>query len=268
MTTPTNLDSTNWSGAVLTASGGSFSTVSAEWTVPTLSQVPIKGVTTSDIAEWVGIDGYQSNDVCQAGVIETVQTSTNGHTTTTISCSAFVEWYPAAAIILPASSLQVNPGDKIVVTVATGGAGATTATVTFDDTSPGGKTTQIQVNLTAPTGTHLVGNSAEVVVETPEWISGSGNHQTVTQPLLSDFGSAIQFNNASATLINPEGVSSLASLSSAQTISVWSDDVPGYYGYDQEAYGSIGSNSVTVTEDDYWPASSSGSTLFGYDYHF
>jgi len=110
MTTTTNINSSNWSGAVLTAaSGESFSTVSAEWTVPTLSQVPIKGVTTSDIAEWVGIDGYQSNDVCQAGVIETVQTSTNGHTTTTaISCSAFVEWYPAAAIILPASSLQVN----------------------------------------------------------------------------------------------------------------------------------------------------------------
>jgi hypothetical protein len=94
MTTPTNIESTNWSGAVMTAASGSFSTVSAEWVIPTISQLPIKNVATSDIAEWVGIGGYNSPDVCQAGVLEIVQTS-NGHTT--ITCEAFDEWYPAAA---------------------------------------------------------------------------------------------------------------------------------------------------------------------------
>ena len=73
---PTNIESSNWSGAVITAaSGESFSTVSATWVVPTVSQVPITGVTNSDVAEWVGIDGYNSADVCQAGVLEIVQTS-------------------------------------------------------------------------------------------------------------------------------------------------------------------------------------------------
>ena len=54
MTTSTNIASTNWSGAVLTAASG---------VVPTVSQVPIRGVTASDVSEWVGLDGYNSADV-------------------------------------------------------------------------------------------------------------------------------------------------------------------------------------------------------------
>src|SRR5277367_1950 len=103
MTTSTNIASTNWSGAVLTAAPGeSFSTVSAEWVVPTVSQVPIRGVTTSDASEWVG----HSADVCQAGILQTVQTTAHGGTT--ISYSAFDEWYPAQANTIAASSFHVN----------------------------------------------------------------------------------------------------------------------------------------------------------------
>ncbi len=258
MTTPTNIASTNWSGAVLSAAPGeSFSTISAQWVVPNVSQVPIAGVTISDAAEWVGIDGYNSADVCQAGILETVQTSLNGHTT--IGCSAFDEWYPAGGNIIPLSSLLVNPGDTIKVTVNTSGAGATQASFIFDDETTG-KT--LDTSLTAPRGTSLQGDSAEVVVETPELISGN----RVTQPLLADFlNSPIDFQDVSATYSG--GLA--ANLSSAQSIGVWSDDVPGAYGsYVQEAYGSIqpGSDSITVTEDDYWP--SNISTLFGSHYYF
>jgi hypothetical protein len=249
MTTSTNIESTNWSGAVITApSGKSFSTVSAEWVVPTVTQVPIKGVTTSDVAEWVGIDGYNSADVCQAGILEIVQTSANGQTT--ITCEAFVEWYPAAAEIIAPSNFDVSPGNEIEVTVETSGAGATTATVIFDDITTG----QIDdVTLTAPSGTSLKGNSAEFVVETPELISG----KQVSQPLLTDFlNSPVVFHDVSATYKG----GAAASLSSAQSIGVYSDEVPGSHGYVQEAYGSIqpASDSVTVTEDDYWPAPSAG----------
>jgi Peptidase A4 family len=249
MSTPTNIASTNWSGAVMTAaSGESFGTLSAQWQVPTAAQVPIKGVSTSDLAEWIGIDGYESADVCQAGVLETVQTSANGQTT--ISCSAFDEWYPGVSNTIPASSFQVSPGNTIEVTVETTGAGATEATFIFDNETTG----QIyDASLTAPRGTRLRGNSAEVVVETPEWISGN----RVSQPLLSDFlNSPIAFQDVSATY--PGGLA--ASLSPAQSIGMWTDDVPGSHGsYVQEAYGSIQptSDSVTVTEDDYWPAPSS-----------
>ena len=248
---PTNIESSNWSGAVITASSGEyFSDVSSTWVVPTLSQVPLSGVTISDIAEWVGIDGYNSADVCQAGVLETVQTAANGQTT--ISCSAFVEWYPASADIISASSFQINPGDTIEVTVETTGAGATKATFILDNLTTG----QIyDVSLTAPAGTSLQGNSAEFIVETPEVTSGG----TTSQPILSDFlNSPVVLEDVSATYSS--GLS--ASLSSAQSIGMWTEDVPGSQGSSvQEAYGSIqaASDTVTVTEDDYWGSASTSS---------
>jgi hypothetical protein len=241
--TPTNIESTNWSGGVITAgSGESFSTVSAQWVVPTIAQVP--GVATSDVAEWVGIDGYQSSDVCQAGVYQEAQTS-NGQTT--LSCQAWVEWYPADAEFIPLSSFDVNPGNTIKVTVETSGAGATTATFILDNETTG---QTYDTSLTAPNGTSLQGNSAEAIVETPELISGNGEQ---SQPPLADFlNSPVAFDNVSATYSN----GSVASLSSAQSIGMWTDnnDPPGVNGSVQEAYGTIqpSSDSVTVTENDYW----------------
>jgi len=248
MTKPTNLESTNWSGAVLTAHGGeSFSTVSAQWEVPKVSQVPIESVKTSDVSEWVGIDGYNSADVCQAGVLEVAHTSANGHTT--VTCSAWDEWYPAYSENIPAATFHVKPGNTIKVTVETAGAGATEATFVFDDITTG-KT--YETSLSAPHGTSLQGNSAEVVVETPEWISGGA----VSQPLLSDFaGSNVAFHDISA--IYASGAA--ASLASAQSIGMWTDDVPGSDGsYVQEAYGTVHqpNDSVVVTEDHYWTATS------------
>jgi len=261
MTKPTNLESTNWSGAVLTAQAGeSFSTVSAQWVVPKVTQVPVESVKTSDISEWVGIDGYNSADVCQAGVMEVVHTSANGHTS--ITCSAWDEWYPAGSVSIPAASFHVNPGDTIKVTVETAGAGATEATFIFDDETTG-KT--YETSLSAPQGTSLQGNSAEVVVETPEWISGG----SVSQPLLSDFANSnVTFQDIGAIYAG----GAAASLSLAQSIGMWTDDVPGSDGsYVQEAYGNIdtASDSVAVNEDHYWAATSlhSAALLSGH-YHF
>jgi hypothetical protein len=193
--------------------------------------------------------------VCQAGILETVQTSANGQTT--ISCSAFDEWYPSVANIIPATSFQVNPGDTIKITVETTGAGATKATFIFDDETTG---KIYDVSLRAPRGTSLKGNSAEVVVETPELISGN----QVSQPLLSDFlGSPVVFQGVSAHYKG--GLA--ANLSSAQSIGMWADDVPGSQGsYVQEAYGGIQarSRSVTVTENDYWPGASSNSSTIAH----
>lgn len=260
MTHPTNLESTNWSGAVLTAHPGeSFSTVSAQWEVPKVAQVPIESVKTSDVSEWVGIDGFNSADVCQAGVIEVVHTSADGHKTMT--CAAWDEWYPASADMIPAASFHVKPGNTISVTVETSGAGATEATFIFDNETTG-KT--YETSLTAPHGTSLEGNSAEVVVETPEMISSNSE----SQPLLSDFvKSPVVFHDISAIYAG----GAAASLSSAQSIGLWTDDVPGADGsYVQEAYGTIhpASDSVTVTEDHYWTASSLHSAALLSDYYF
>jgi Peptidase A4 family len=245
MTTSTNAATTNWSGAVIqTASGESFSTVSAQWTVPTVSQVPINGVTMTDVASWVGLDGYKSNEVAQAGIQETVTTGTNGKTT--VSYSAWDEWYPAGGNDISSSALKVDPGDTVKVTVGTTGAGATKATFLYDDETTGQTD---QTSLTAPSGTSLTGNSAEFVVETPEWPNGFSTYQ----PLLSDFlGSPIVFQDASATYAN----GTAASLSSALTIGMETNGVPGVPGYTQAAYGSVSASAdtVTVTENDYWAA--------------
>jgi hypothetical protein len=107
-----------------------------------------------------------------------------------------------------------------------------------------------ETSLAAPSGTSLQGNSAEAIVETPELISGNGEE---SQPPLSDFlNSPVAFDDVSATYSN----GSAASLSSAQSIGMWTNnnDPPGVSGSVQEAYGSIqrSSDSVTVTENDYW----------------
>jgi hypothetical protein len=155
MTTSTNAATTNWSGAVIqAASGESFSTVSAQWTVPTVSQVPINGVTMTDVASWVGLDGYKSNEVAQAGIQETVTTGANGKTT--VSYSAWDEWYPAGSNDISSSALKVDPGETVKITVETTGAGAIKATFLYDDETTGQTD---QTSLTAPSGTSLTGNS-------------------------------------------------------------------------------------------------------------
>jgi Peptidase A4 family len=241
-----DLYSTNWSGAVVPAAAGhSFATVSAEWVVPKVTQVPIRGETLTDAAEWVGIDGTQSNDVCQAGVLQTVQTAANGRTT--VTCNAWDEWYPNNAKIISSASFKVNPGDTISVTVKTSGAGATRARFLFDDLTTG---ETHRSKLTAPPGVSLQGSSAEYVVETPELISGG----TVSQPLLTDFvRSPVVFAHARATSVNGPG----PGLSSATPIDLFSDKVPGLGGsWAEEAYGSVSpaSDTVTVTENPYWPS--------------
>ncbi len=248
MTTSTNLTSTNWSGAVIQAAPGkSFSTVSAQWTVPAVSQVSIKGATMTDVASWVGLDGFNSNDVAQAGIQETVTTGASGKTT--VSYSAWDEWYPAGSNTIASSAFKVNPGDTVNITVETAGAGSTTANFLFDDL----KTHQTyQTSLTAPNGTSLIGNSAEFVVETPEWSNG----YSLFQPPLSDFlTTPIVFQDASATYAG----GTAASLSSALTIGMETYGVQGIPNYTPEAYGSVSvsADTVTVTEDDYWATLSS-----------
>ena len=242
MTTSTNMSSSNWSGAVIqAASGKSLSTVSAQWTVPPVSQVPIKGVAMTDVASWVGLDGYKSNDVAQAGVQETVTTSAQGKTS--VSYSAWDEWYPAGSNDISSSAFKVDPGDIVKISVQTTGAGATKATFLYHN-----ETTRqtYQTSLTAPSGTSLTGNSAEFVVETPEWSNGF----STDQPLLADFlGSPVVFQDAGATYAN----GTAASLSSALTIGMDTNAVPGGSGNTQEAYGSVSASAdtVTVTENEY-----------------
>jgi hypothetical protein len=259
MTTSTNVTSTNWSGAVIQAAAGkSFSTVSAQWKVPTVSQIPVRGVTTTDVASWVGLDGFNSADVCQAGIQETVTTGANGQTS--VSISAWDEWYPAGSHTISSSAFKVNAGDTVQITVETTGAGATKATFLYDDETTG---QTYQTSLTAPRGTSLTGNSADFVVETPAWSNGF----STSQPLLADFlGSPIVFQDVSAIYSG----GSAASLSGALTIGMQTTGGQGIPAYAQVAYGSVSASAdtVTVTEDEYWANVASPTDPFGYRHHY
>jgi hypothetical protein len=92
--------STNWSGYA--AMGGTFTSVTGTWTVPTVATT-----TTGADATWVGIGGINTPDLIQAGTEATVS---GGE----VAYGAWIEMLPAASRPI---SLSVNPGDSVTVTI-------------------------------------------------------------------------------------------------------------------------------------------------------
>lgn len=102
-----NGTSLNWSG--YTATGGTFTSVGASWTVPA-SAAP-SGATANTLsadATWVGIGGVSSRDLIQAGTQTVFQDG----------AASYEAWYET----LPDSSQQVpltiHPGDSVTVSLA------------------------------------------------------------------------------------------------------------------------------------------------------
>ncbi len=94
--------SRNWSGYA--ARGGTFTSVSATWTLPT---IPLDGPFGSDAA-WVGIGGIRARDLIQAGT----QQSASG--TGSVTYQAWIEMLPAPSQTVP---LTVLPGESVSVSV-------------------------------------------------------------------------------------------------------------------------------------------------------
>lgn len=169
--------SSNWSGAVQhTAQGEAFRWVQGDWTVPNVYP-PTQGEWYY-CANWIGIDGDGSGDVCQAGVECDVFQSGSS---VARNVYAWWEWFPEVEI--PITNLPVDAGDEITCVICTTGAGATTASVFVANRSSGAATS---FAIQPPKGTQLVGNSAEWVVERPE-IDGALSN-------LADYGSVFFFN--------------------------------------------------------------------------
>ena len=153
------LSSNNWSGGVL-FNGAPFDGIIGSWTVPSVAP-PAAGDGDWWSVAWIGLDGWNSGDVLQAGTGQHVNRS-NGQVTT--EYFAWYEWYPFNWTEI--TSLAVHPGDTISVFVRylgiTNGVGQGTATLS--NLSTGASTT---VHLTAPSGTTLQGNCAEWIMERP-----------------------------------------------------------------------------------------------------
>jgi hypothetical protein len=173
---------TNWSGGVIYAAPGTgFQSVTGEWVVP-----DVKPATQSNWeyhVNWIGIDGDGSPDVLQAGVISESYWSTNGSYLNDLLF--WHEWYPQGLVVV--SNFAFRAGDLISMTITSTGPGATSATINVLNATTGVYTSY---TITAPTGTHLVGNSAEWIAEVPT-VSG----KIGTMP---DYGQ-IFFSQAQAT---------------------------------------------------------------------
>ena len=145
--------STNWSGSVVFASSGdSIGWVEGEWTVPDPDD-PHGGQSSYYSSAWVGIDGWGSGDVLQAG---TESSLVNGSK----QVYAWWEWFPDFEVKI--SNFPVNAGDTMYCLICATSTTAATIYLTNDSTD---QHTSFQI--TAPSGTTLVGNCAEWIVETP-----------------------------------------------------------------------------------------------------
>jgi hypothetical protein len=153
-----NATSTNWSGsAVFAAAGDKFGWVEGEWTVPDPSD-PKGGKSSYYSSAWIGIDGWGSGDVLQAG---TESSLVNGSK----KVYAWWEWYPNYEVAI--SNFPVSAGDTMYCLICVNS--PTTASIYLTNDSTDQSTS---FNITAPSGTTLVGNCAEWIVETPS-VGGS-----------------------------------------------------------------------------------------------
>jgi hypothetical protein len=143
----TNSTSTNWSGYAVT--GSRFTSVSAQWTEPTVS---CSGTAYSSF--WVGLDGDTSNTVEQTGTDADCSGSTPQY-------YAWYEMYPKFPVNLKGT---VRPGDHLSASVTTDGSGRFTLTIT-DSTQGWTNTTNARLK-----SAKLA--SAEVIAEAPSSSGG------------------------------------------------------------------------------------------------
>jgi len=158
-TTDPTETSNNWSGAVVFApTGQSFKWIEGDWVVPDVD-APTQNQWYYS-ASWIGIDGDGSPDVCQAGVeCEAYQSGSS----IIRHIYPWFEWYPAGEVEI--TNLPIGAGDMVTMLICTSqGAGSTSATCYFTNRTNGASTS---FGFNAPTGTKLVGNCAEWIVEAP-----------------------------------------------------------------------------------------------------
>jgi hypothetical protein len=155
----TAIMSANWCGAVTTAAQGlMWETLTVGFSIPRVeAPYTLPAGQTSYCAIWGGLDGAETVDVVQGGVLCTA-------TTTSQSYSAWYEWFPDSMVVVP--GLTVSPGDVVLVWIVIAGTapGDQSAVVTIYNTTA---EANASYTITPPPGIVFQGNSAKWVVERP-----------------------------------------------------------------------------------------------------
>jgi len=92
------LQSTNWSGVADT--GGRYTAVKGSWKVPTVMSAPGNRFAS----DWVGIGGFNTGDLIQAGTSEQF---VNG----SASYNAWTEIIPAPEVVIPGFAIHAGDAD-------------------------------------------------------------------------------------------------------------------------------------------------------------
>jgi len=149
----------NWSGGVL-FTGAPFVWILGQWTVPSVMPGASGDGDWWSVA-WVGIDGWNSPDVLQAGTGQHVSRK-NGVVKT--EYFAWYEWFPNSWTEI--TNLPIHPGDAISASVRYLGIvnGKPQGSASLTNLTTGVSTT---ITFVAPAGTTLQGNCAEWIMERP-----------------------------------------------------------------------------------------------------
>jgi len=161
-----SLCSYNWSGYVVVGEPDTVSAVNGSWVV---AQGGCSSTVTTSVAEWVGIDGYNSSTIEQTG---TASICLNGE----VSYFAFYEFNLNESVTI--SSVKVSAGDQINAGVSYDN--RTNLFTSWIRSSGGGSNTSSEEVVSASR------NSAEWIVERPEICNG----QRCVLSQLADFGQA------------------------------------------------------------------------------
>jgi Peptidase A4 family len=173
---PLLVHSSNWSGYAAVGSAGQFTSVSAEWRVPSVNCALDPEAYS---AQWVGLDGFNDKTVEQLGTEADCYYGVPVY-------GAWFEMYPAYPTV---AHISVRPGDLISASVH-GSDGSYHLVITD-------LTTGKSASRTGKCGSSCERSSAEVISEAP-----SSDYGTLP---LADFGS-VQFSDVqvnSASLLSP-----------------------------------------------------------------
>jgi hypothetical protein len=157
---PTAVESSNWSGYAVVNANKPFTVeaIQAEYLVPVAQQAFGTCSSSYDYGSaWVGIDGYNSDDVLQDGIEFDANCS---HGVTTPFYAAWYEWFPNAETRI--KNFVISPGDDVYVEVWNTSSTAGKAVINNYTTNKG-----VSITFNAPKGTKLEGNSIEWIVERP-----------------------------------------------------------------------------------------------------
>jgi hypothetical protein len=171
----------NWSGGVVylptpSPAGAKFYVVCGGWTVPS----PMPAGPDDQVyvcACWIGIDGDNpptgSADVLQAGITCEAQFDSSASNGVAQEFFAWVEWFPEKEVVI--TNLALSVGDSLTCNIVANS--STTASIVLANLT----TNQTAAfDVTAPTGTELVGDCVEWIVERPRFAQQLANYDSVT----------------------------------------------------------------------------------------